>query len=264
VSQPEPSARGGRPPYLLVAPRSLVPIVLTCEHATNRLPPGTRVSRAERELLATHWGWDIGGWGLTRDLARRLRTSAIGGRWSRLWIDLNRRVDDPSLIRRSAEGVDFSWNRDVDAEETEGRVVADHSPYHLEVDRLILRRLVRGLRPLVFAVHTFTPNYHGRTRRFDIGVLYENHRIEAHRLGRQLGRAGLSVRYNQPYSGMAGMMYAVDRHGSHHRLPCLELEVNQRLLASRPAIERIGATVARALRDLTGRERPTARPRPGG
>ena len=109
---------------------------------------------------------------------------------------------------------------------------------------------MRHIRPLVFAVHTFTPNYDGRIRRFDIGLLYEHHRTEAHRLGRNLRSAGLSVRYNQPYSGMAGMMYAVDRHGSHHRLPCLELEVNQRLLVSRPAIERIGAAVARGLREL--------------
>jgi predicted N-formylglutamate amidohydrolase len=241
-------------PFLEVSAGSVAPIVLTCEHATNRLPSSRGLGALEREILASHWGWDIGAWDLARDLARRLRTSAIGGRWSRLLIDLNRRVDDPSLIRRTAGAEELPWNRDVDAKETERRVLAYHSPYHAEVDRLILRRLVRGIRPLVFAVHSFTPEYDGRIRRFDTGVLYERHRGLAHRLGRNLRRAGLSVRYNQPYSGVAGMMYAVDRHGSHHRLPCLELEIRQDLLLERPNVARIGAAVTAGIEEILGVE----------
>ena len=122
------------------------------------------------------------------------------------------------------------------------------------MDRLILRRLVRGIRPLIFAVHSFTPDYGGRPRRFDSGVLYERHRGLAHRLGRNLRRAGLSVRYNQPYSGMAGMMYAVDRHGSHHRLPCLELEIRQDLLLERSNVARIGAAVTAGIAEILGIE----------
>jgi len=237
-------------PFLEVFAGSIAPVVLTCEHATNRLPSSRGLGALEREILASHWGWDIGAWDLTRDLARRLRTSAIGGGLSRLLIDLNRRVDDPSLIRRTAGAVELPWNRDVDAKETERRVLAYHSSYHAEVDRLILRRLVRGIRPLVIAVHSFTPEYGGRVRRFDSGVLYEQHRGLAHRLGRSLRRSGLSVRYNQPYSGMAGMMYAVDRHGSHHRLPCLELEIRQDLLLERSSIGRIGTAVAAGIEEI--------------
>jgi predicted N-formylglutamate amidohydrolase len=62
--------------------------------------------------------------------------------------------------------------------------------------------------------------------------------------------AGLRVRMNEPYSGMAGMMYAADRHGSHLDLPCLELEVNQALIATRPQAEEVGARLARAIASL--------------
>jgi predicted N-formylglutamate amidohydrolase len=224
--------------------------VLTCEHARCGLPFGGRVSRAERELLSTHWGWDIGGWELTRGLAHGLDTSAIGGRWSRLAIDLNRRVDDPSLIRREAGGLELSWNRRLAAPEVERRVLRFHAPYHTEVDRLIMRRLVRGVRPLLFAVHTFTPVFDGHRRRFDLGVLYERDAGLAHRLGRSLRQAGFSVRYNQPYSGMAGMMYSADRHGTHHGLPCLELEANHELF-DRPARARtLERAVLAGLREL--------------
>jgi predicted N-formylglutamate amidohydrolase len=203
-------------------------------------------------VLATHWGRDIGGWALTRELSRRLRVRAVGGRWSRLLIDLNRRVDDPSLVRCSARGVELSWNRALRPSDVERRVLRFHAPYHEEVDRTILARLVRGVRPLLFAVHTFTPVYRGRPRPFQIGLLYEHHAALAHRMGRSLRGAGLSVRYNQPYSGMAGMMYSVHRHGKHHGLPCLEIEVNHSMLGTGPAVLRLGSVVASALGDLIG------------
>ena len=87
-------------------------------------------------------------------------------------------------------------------------------------------------------------------RSFDIGILYEHHRGLAHRLGRVLRDEGLSVRYNRPYSGMNGMMYTADRHGSHHRLPCLEIEVNQGLFDRRGVVPRLGRAVARGARAL--------------
>lgn len=237
-------------PYLSVASRALAPVVLTCEHASNRLPFGGRLGVLERAALAAHWGWDIGAWELTRELARRLGTSAVGGRWSRLVIDLNRRVDEPGLIRRDAGGVSLSWNDPVPPEEVERRVLAYHAPYHLEIDRLILSRVVRGVRPLLFSVHTFTPELRGRRRSFEVGVLYDRHARLAHRLARRLRGAGLDVRYNQPYSGKRGLMYSAERHGTHHDLPCLELEVNQGLFARRSAASRLGRVVADGLGEL--------------
>jgi predicted N-formylglutamate amidohydrolase len=234
--------------FVEIAPRSVEPVVLTCEHATRSLPPGIRPSAAERRILATHWGWDIGAWEMTRGLARRLGTSAIGGRWSRLWIDLNRRVDDPTLIRTRAADSELSWNRELTVAERERRVVAIHAAYHEAVDRLIIRRIVRETRPLLFAVHTFTDVFDGRRREFDAGVLFERDRSLAHRFGRRLASEGLEVRYNRPYSGMAGMMYSVDRHGKHHGLPCLELELNQQLFRRRSNVARLLRVTERAIR----------------
>jgi hypothetical protein len=51
---------------------------------------------------------------------------------------------------------------------------------------------------------------------------------------------------------MAGMMYSVDRHGKHHGLPCLEIEVNHSMLGTGPAVLRLGSVVASALGDLIG------------
>lgn len=228
-----------------------MPLVLTCEHASNLLPRGLRArTKEERALLATHWAWDIGAWEVARRVARLTGAAAIGGAVSRLVVDLNRQVADPSLVRREAEGVRLSWNACVTPREIERRMLRWHLPYHDAIDREILRLVTRGVRPLLLAVHSFTPEYGRERRDFDMGVLFDRSRPHAVALARALRHAGFRVRYNEPYSGLKGMMYSIHRHGTHHGLPCLELEINQALLAPRGAAARIAPQVARAIRTM--------------
>lgn len=242
-------------------PLALTPLVLTCEHASPRLPAGLPADGPSRALLRTHWGWDPGAWELTRRLSSAVAASAVGGRWSRLFLDLNRPPGDPTLVRHEAGGVQVSWNLDLGPEEMERRILDWHVPYHAEIDRLVVRRVVRGIRPLLLAIHTFTPAL-GRSRRtYAAGVLYTADGDLARRLARGLRDEGLEVRYNEPYSGRLGMMYAAERHGSHHRVPCLELELNQGHLADPAVLESRARAVASALAPVLRavRERPEAR-----
>jgi len=240
----------------LAAARHDRPLILTCEHASNRLPRGWRPrSAAERALLDTHWGWDIGAWEVAKRLARSLGVPAIGGSVSRLVIDLNRPVVDPTLIRRAAGWVPLSWNARVRPPEVERRMIDWHLPYHDAIDRAILRQVTRGVRPLLMAVHSFTPVYEGRRRDFDMGVLFDRSRRHADLLMTGLRRAGFQVRENEPYSGLAGMMYSIHRHGTHHDLPCLEIEMNQELFRDRGAAARLAPRIARALAPVLALQR---------
>lgn len=242
-------------PFTRLAPNRLAPFVLTCEHAKARLPPGTPTNPADRATLRTHWGWDIGAWALTREIAALLGTGATGGRWSRLWIDLNRPAGDPMLVRGDVEGHALSWNARTGEREIARRYAQTHAPYHREVDREIAHRLSHGVRPFLLAIHTYAPVLEGRPRRFDAGVLYDENRREATHLVSVLRGAGLEVRYNQPYSGKRGLMYSIDRHGRHYRLPCLELEINQALFSRSRAAAGLARTVARGLREIELRTR---------
>jgi len=250
----EPNHSTNRP-FARLSPNRRAPFVLTCEHARGQLPPGVRASRADRAVLRTHFGWDIGAWGLTREIARRLGTGATGGRWSRLWIDLNRPAGDPMLVRRDVEGHALSWNAGIDEREIDRRYGGTHTTYHQEIDREIAHRLSRDVRPVLLAIHTYTPVWNGRPRGFDAGVLYDENRREATILVAALRRSGLEVRYNQPYSGKRGLMYSIDRHGRHHRLPCLELEINQGLLTSARREAVLARVVAGGLREIEHRTR---------
>jgi len=217
-------------------------------------------SQPERVLLETHWGWDIGAWEVAKRLARWLGVAAIGGSVSRLVIDLNRPVVDRTLIRREAGWVRLSWNARVSPAEVERRMIAWHLPYHDAIDRAILRQVTRDVRPLLMAVHSFTPIYEGRRRDFDMGVLFDRSRGHAALFLRGLRREGFRVRANEPYSGLAGMMYSIERHGTHHDLPCLEIEMNQELFRDRAAASRLAPRIARALRPVLAlQRRPTRR-----
>jgi len=235
-------------PFLSAGRSSIGRLVLTCEHASRRLPVEVPRDPQIRTVLASHWGWDIGAWGLTRALSSRLRVPAVGGHWSRLWVDLNREADDATLMRREAGSVTVPWNAGLTAVGAERRWMEAHIPYHAEVDRLIFSHRVRKIEPMLVAIHTFTDDYQGEARDFDAGVLFRDHRSLAWRIGRALREAGLRVRYNQPYSGIEGLMYAIQRHGSHHCLPCIELEFNQRLFDDRGRLPALARATARALR----------------
>ena len=197
---------------------------------------------------------------MARLLARTLGAAAVGGGVSRLVVDLNRTAVDPTLIRREAGWVPLSWNARIAPAEVERRLVAWHLPYHDAIDRAILRLVTRGVRPLLLSVHSFTPIYEGRRRDFDMGVLFDRSRVHAARLMRGLRREGFRVLPNRPYSGIAGMMYSIDRHGTHHDLPCLEIEMNQALFRERGAAARLAPRIARALRPVLAMQRL----RPGG
>ena len=232
---------------MILRPASVSPVLLTCEHASSRLPAGTGATREERRILASHHGIDIGAWALTREIAGRLSATALGGRYSRLWIDLNRAADDAELIRREAQGASLGWNRDLPPGDRETRIQTVHDRYHEAIDRQIVRRLDRNIRPLLLSVHSFTDRWAGRPRRFDCGVLYDRYGGHARKLAAGLRAEQLTVRYNAPYSGKLGMMYAIERHGSRHRLPCLELELNQNRIDTREKVAGLAPAITRAI-----------------
>lgn len=229
---------------------SLSPLLLTCEHASRRLPAGTRVTAAERQILTSHHGIDIGAWELTRELSSRLVATALGGRFSRLWIDLNRDEGDLELIRLEAEGVELGWNQGLTRRDRDSRIKAVHLRYHHAIDLQIRRLLDRNVRPVLLSVHSFTDRWNGRSRTFDCGVLYDRHGGRARKLAAGLREGNLTVKYNAPYSGKLGMMYSIQRHGTAHGLPCLELELNQNRIDSRAKVAAVAPAICRAVQSL--------------
>lgn len=212
--------------------------VVTCEHASNRLPVRYRALGLNREALASHIAWDPGARQVARHIAHRFDCPYHEGRHSRLLIDLNRSPHHPKLVPRVAFGVPVPGNRMLSSEERQERLERYYRPYREAVMRDIERISSQGRLCCHLSVHSFTTCLNGCERRAEIGILYDPARAAeaelASRLTFALRSRGLHVRRNYPYRGTSdGLTTFFRRSFSERAYVGLELEINQRLLLPR-------------------------------
>ncbi len=203
--------RTGAPPNALAAEPASVEIVqgapgakflVTCDHATNRLPPEYGSLGLDEAQLRRHIGYDIGAYPIALEVGRRLNATVISSRFSRLLIDPNRGEDDPTLIMQLSDGVIIPGNVGVDEAERAKRISAFFTPYHAAIAAEIQSMLKRGVTPILVSIHTFTDIWRGVPRKWHAGILWDKDPRLALPLIRELrARTGLEIGDNEPYSG---------------------------------------------------------------
>ena len=73
-------------------------ILIIADHASNFVPKENNNLGVPNSFLNQHIAYDIGVKELSLDLSNRLKCKVILGKYSRLLIDLNRDLDDPTII----------------------------------------------------------------------------------------------------------------------------------------------------------------------
>lgn len=214
------------------------PVFLTCEHASQELPPPFSWPEDDAWLVDTHWAYDLGAAQLTRELARELGAGAVLSRFSRLLIDPNRSEDARDAIRATAEGRTIFLNRDIDESERLRRLEMARA-YHAAIDEA----LSSDAAPIVLSIHTFTPLYEGVRRTVEVGVLFDEEDALAERVRDTLAQHGFHALLNEPYSGKLGLIYSADRHARRHGRRALELELRQDLACDAEARARLIAVI---------------------
>jgi len=217
--------------YELVEGNRVSPVLFSCEHASQELPPEWTWDVRDRRLVSTHWAFDLGAAELTREFADAYNAPAILARFSRLLVDPNRPIESNTLFRDHAEGEPVFMNTDVEPGERSRRLERCYEPYHEAFHRLV----GESSAGVLFSVHSFTPVYEGAMREMEVGVLFDEDEGLAHELAEVIAGSGFRVALNEPYSGKGGLMYSVQRHATAHRRRAVELELRQDL-AVQPAI----------------------------
>ncbi len=209
--------------------------VVTCDHATNTVPHF--VSGGDLGLpphdMGRHIAYDIGAAGLATCLGEALDSPVILSNFSRLVIDPNRGLDDPTLLMKLYDGTIIPGNRNAGPEELARRKAACYDPYHDALAELAARPGA-----ILLAIHSFTPRLLGRgTRPWQIGVLYaRDDRLARPVIDRLDAEPDLTVGDNEPYDGhLPGD--SVDRHALQHGRPNVLIELRQDLIAE-PASQR--------------------------
>src|ERR1700753_1262283 len=159
-------------------------VFLTCEHASNRMPPPFRWPDEDAWLADTHWAFDLGAADLSRELARALGVSAVLSRFSRLLVDPNRTQEAADLFRTVADGKPVVLNRGLDDGERARRLALANA-YHSTIDALLASDPAK----VVLSVHSFTPLYEGVRRTVEVGVLFDREEVLAERVRAALERA---------------------------------------------------------------------------
>ncbi|MDH5797866.1 MAG: N-formylglutamate amidohydrolase [Paracoccaceae bacterium] len=237
-----------RQPYQILNETRASRFLLTCDHATNIVPP--EINGGDLGLPADqmqrHIAYDIGAEGVTRHLSDLLCAPAIFSQFSRLVIDPNRGEDDPTLIMKVYDGTIIPANRHVNAAEAERRLNAYHRPYHEALENLAARRDDT----LIVAIHSFTPKLYSRAPRpWHIGILHAwDERLSRPMLDRLYREADIVTGENEPYAGyLPGD--SIDQHALQKNRPNALIELRQDLITDEPGQVQWAERLARILTD---------------
>ncbi|MFO0990970.1 MAG: N-formylglutamate amidohydrolase [Hyphomicrobiales bacterium] len=212
-------------------------MVLLCDHARNTLPPEYGALGLPPAEFKRHIAYDIGAEGVTRGLARRLEATALLTGYSRILIDPNRGLDDPTLIMKLSDGAVVPGNRDIDAAERQRRIERFYLPYHAaitcEIDSLISARI----RPILVSIHSFTPAWKNVPRPWHAGILWDRDgRLPRLLLDGLRSDASLVVGDNEPYHG-ALEGDTLNTHGTKRGLAHALIEIRQDLIADQSGVD---------------------------
>ena len=186
-------------------------LLITVEHASNRLPAEAHGLGLAPKILDSHVAWDPGALALGRALHVQLGGELLIGEWSRLWVDLNRSETNPRVAPPKSFGVHVPGNVGLGREALRRRIEDCWCPFREQA-----RRIVEASGHWVhIGMHTFTPDLGGESRDFDLAALYDPRRPWERELAGRIvtyWRAqGWKARRNAPYRGVTDAPDAISR-----------------------------------------------------
>ncbi len=225
-------------------------VLIIADHASNYLPKEYYKLGLTSVFLNQHIAFDIGVKELSLDLSNRLKCKVIQGKYSRLLIDLNRDLNDPTVIPEIVDGKIIPGNIGLSKSELRLRVKKIYNKYHHEINRTIKNKKVK----VILSLHSFNPIFKNKRRLLEFGILSNEDKNLSSIIIDQLKLQKLNVGDNKPYRGnlIGDSMY---RHGLKNKLPHALIEVRNDLLSNPTKIKRVSRllhkTVVKSLKKLT-------------
>ena len=227
--------------------------IVICDHAANAVPADYGTLGLPREALERHIAYDIGAADVTRALAAELGAPAVLSTFSRLVIDPNRGLDDPTLVMRFSDGAIVPGNARADAQEISRRAARLWAPYRDEIAATVDAMLATGEPPAIVSIHSFTGVLRGFQRPWKIGILWDRDGrlprplIEA--LAAEPDLVAAEVGDNEPYDG-ALRGDTIDAIATARGLANALIEVRQDLIGAKSDALAWAARLARLLRPI--------------
>lgn len=223
------------PAFRIENPDGRAPILLVSDHDSNQVPAGLNRLGLPDDELARHIAYDPGIARIGGRLAERFDAPMIATSYSRLVVDCNRVPFTPGSIPAVSDGTAVPGNQALDDAARQARYDALFAPYHAAITRHLDRVVATGTRPLVIALHSFTPKLrdNGGDRPWHIGFLWgADDRATAPMitLFAKLNPDAV-VGANQPYSGGSPEGYTIPVHAERRGLHNITPEFRQDLVS---------------------------------
>ncbi len=205
--------------------------LIICDHASNKIPIKYDNLGLNKETIESHRAYDIGISDVAIALSEKLDCSLVMANFSRLLIDPNRGIDDPTLIPKLSENIKINGNLkskfNDDCDERSERINLYYLPYHQVIERLISESIKKSRVLKIISMHSFTPIWKGKRREIDLGILWDKDDRLASIFLNSFNK--INIGDNKPYNGRL-MNDTLYKHGTLNGLPHVLLEIRQDLL----------------------------------
>ncbi|NJM36033.1 MAG: N-formylglutamate amidohydrolase [Rhodomicrobium sp.] len=230
------------------------PILLICDHASNRLPRALGTLKLTSDALQSHVAWDPGAYNVAVHLARSLNATLVSATFSRLAYDVNRPPSSPQAIRTASEIYDIPGNANLSPEERNARAAEIYYPFHDAIDALIEARSSRNLTTVLVTLHSFTPVYYGTQRLVQLGILHDqDSRLADCLLGCAETLTALNIQRNKPYGPQDGVTHTLAKHAVPRGLLNVMIEIRNDLIQTARQQSEMGDLLVAMLKCALGR-----------
>jgi predicted N-formylglutamate amidohydrolase len=237
-------------PFRVLNPQGKARLLVVCDHASRRIPAALTNLGLDELALGRHIASDIGAGDVAERLALRLDAPAVLAEYSRLVVDCNRGLNDPTSILAVSDGEFIPGNQGLSEEEKAERARQFFVPYHDAIRRRLESFERRGIVPAFVAVHSFTPIFKQVRRPWQIGILWDKDPRIPVPLIDLLRAEGITVGDNEPYSGKAPADHTVDHHAEGGGLPHVSIEIRQDLIDHPEGVSRWAGLIGDALEKI--------------
>ena len=240
-------------PFRVLNPLAELPILLVCDHASHRFPKTLGDMGLDPFARRCHLAVDIGAGPVTESLAKSLGVTAVVHNYSRLVVDCNRQLMDPSAFLQYGDGILVPGNRNLHQDDKDLRASALYWPYHYTIDEQVQRLRKAGPPPAFISIHSFTPVLNGESRKWEMGILWDKDERLRHIFLEGLRDAGYLVGDNEPYSGKAPQDFTIDHHAEEIGLPHIGIEIRQDLIDDAPGVADISKVMHNIIASIPDR-----------
>ncbi len=223
-------------------------ILFIADHASNYIPSSLKNLGLKDNQLNSHIAYDLGVKELCINLSNLLNSKYIIGEYSRLIIDLNRDITDPTLIPEIVDRKIIKKNLNLSSYYKRKRISEIYNRYHRNIKKTINQNNITVL----ISLHSFNPIFKKKKRNIHFGILSNrDHRLSDYIIT-EMKSNKLKVGDNEPYEGnlIGDTMY---KHGLKNNLHHTLIEVRNDLLSSPTKIHRVSVLLKKVINNSINR-----------